>query len=57
MVSGSTQSSELSTPSSLYMEYGKYSEHQRGCLLLGMHCSSLSFWHLLVGCRHAGAGL
>lgn len=29
-VSASTQSSELSTPSSLYMEYGEYSQPQWG---------------------------
>lgn len=29
-ISASTQSSELSTPSSLYMEYGEYSQPQWG---------------------------
>lgn len=43
-VSGSTQSSELSTPSSLYMEYGEYSEPESGCLLLVMHCRALLAW-------------
>lgn len=43
-VSGSTQSSELSTPSSLYMEYGEYSEPESGRLLLVMHCSALLAW-------------
>lgn len=33
-VSASTQSSEMSTPSSLYMEYGEYSHPQRGCSFL-----------------------
>lgn len=43
-MSGSIQSSELSTPSSLYMEYGEYSEPESGRLLLVMHCSALLAW-------------
>lgn len=45
-VSASTQSSELSTPSSLYMEYGEYSQPQRGsCSWSGFSigCGGLSW--------------